>query len=145
MITIENARVLFKNFSGTPSDFNRDGVKTCSIILPPDLADQLSAEGWNVRAYQRNPEEPPVFFTELAINFGGRPPMIYRVAGNTKTLLDENTIKVLDAEDIVYVDVVVSPYQWSVGAKSGIKGYVHTMYAVVEEDVFAGKYANIGM
>ena len=49
-IVIENARIIFRNFSGIETKFNRKGSRNfCVVIEDPKLADELTAIGWNIR------------------------------------------------------------------------------------------------
>ena len=48
-LNIENAHIMFKNFSGKGDQFNRAGDRNfCVRIDDPDFARQLRNEGWNV-------------------------------------------------------------------------------------------------
>ena len=138
-IKVLNAPIIFKNFSGAETDYNRAGDRNCSIGLPEELAIGLMAQGWNIKTLQRNPDEPPVYFTEVMLNYGGfKPPVVYRIIKNgDKRLLDQDTIVMLDSEDIISANIAINPYNWVVGNKSGIKGYVARMDVYIQEDLLA--------
>ena len=142
-LSIENARFVFKNFSGKESKFNAAGHKNFGLIIPDDMVDQLMDEGWNVRILApRDEGDEPVHYISVNVSYEQQPPVIYLISGRTKSVLDESSIGELDYADIVSADLVISPYHWEMGNKTGVKGYLRTAYITVQLDAFAQKYSD---
>lgn len=142
-IEIENARIIFRNFSGAESKFNRKGDRNfCVIIDNPETAEQLSQDGWNIKILQpRDPEDKPSHYLKVNVSFDYTPPTVWKVTSKKKMMLDEETVGDIDYVDIKSADVVIRPYKWEVNGKTGISAYLKNLYVVVDEDSFAGKYA----
>ena len=140
-IMIEDARLIFKNFSGEESKFNRAGNKNFCVVLDHDMAEDLAAEGWNIKFLRpREDGEEPTPYLQVTVAYGNIPPKVIMIAGRNKTPLDSVSIGTLDYAEIANVDLVIRPYNWEVNGKQGIKAYLKTMYVEIEQDAFASKY-----
>jgi hypothetical protein len=142
---LEDAHIVFRNFSGAPGPYNREGDRNFAVILPPDLAEKMARDGWNIKQLNpRDEDEPGDFYIQVAVSFKGRPPRLVIVTSSGRTQITEATVDTLDLVDIKKADMILNPYKWEVNGKSGIKAYVKSLYIVLDETELDIKYADYG-
>lgn len=139
ILQIDNARIVYRNFSGEGSKFNREGDRNFSVIIDdPALADDLIAQGWNIKIKEPRDEDDTPFITlPVKVKFNDRGPRIYLITGNRRNELDEESVSILDNVDIMNIDLDIRPYDWEVNGKTGRTAYLHSMRVIQEVDRFA--------
>ena len=144
-IVIENAHIIFRNFSGEESKFNREGNrKLCVVIDDPEQAQLLAEEGWNVKILRPREEgDEPTHYIQVTVSYANVPPHVMLITSHNKTILDDESIGTLDFAEFKNVDLIIRPYAWEVNKKTGVKAYLKSMYVTINEDPLAEKYANI--
>lgn len=141
ILQIDDARIVYRNFSGTGSKFNREGDRNFAVVIPDqDMADELVNRGWNVKIKPpRYEDDAPFMFLPVKIKFNERGPKVYLQSGEKTVELDEEGIDCLDDVDILGVDLDIRPYDWEVNGKRGRTAYLQSIHVVQEIDRFAAR------
>ena len=143
ILQIDGARIVYRNFSGIGSKFNREGDRNFSVVIPDqEMANTLIEEGWNVKIRApREENEEPFIHLPVKIKFNDRGPNVYLQSGNSRVKLDEESISCLDNVDIINVDLDIRPYDWEVSGKTGRTAYLQSICVTQKIDRFAAKYS----
>lgn len=144
-LTLRNVRIIFRNFAGAPTRFNAAGGKrTFSILLNETEAQELRSMGFNVKALkQRDPDDDPAFHLPVEVSYRVKPPRIVFISnqGRKRTVIDEDTVGLIDYTEIEKIDLTINPYQWEMENARGVKAYLRTMYVTIREDELDIEYA----
>lgn len=145
-VLMEGVRIIFRNFSGKEGQYNREGDRNFAVLLDEKVATAMAEDNWNVKWLKprgEDEEESPQAYLPVSVNFKGRPPRIVLITSRGRTNLDEGSVEMLDWVDIINVDLIVRPYEWTVNGKSGIKAYLQSIYVTIDEDPLEQKYSQL--
>ena len=144
ILQIDDCRIIFRNFSGTPSKYNRAGDRNFAVIIPDEeTANDLIAKGWNVRVKPpRDEGEDPFRYLPVKVKFNEHTPVVYLRTGRKKTRLDEENVDILDSVDILSVDLDVRPYDWEMDGKTGRSAYLTAICVTQAVDRFYDEDGN---
>ena len=146
VVQIDNARIIYRNFAGAPSKFNREGDRNFAVVIEDqDIAEALTEKGWNVKIKPPREEgDEPFMFLPVKVKFNDRGPRVYlqnSLGGRNRVTLDEDTVGILDNVDITNVDLDIRPYDWDVQGKTGRTSYLQSICVTQEVDRFLDRYA----
>lgn len=144
ILQIDDARIIYRNFAGAASKFNREGDRNFAVVIPDqETADALSEQGWNVKIKPpRDEDDEPFMFLPVKVKFNDRGPIAYLQSLGNVTKLDEESIDCLDEIDIAQVDLDIRPYDWIVNGREGRTAYLQSISVIQEVDRFAARYEN---
>lgn len=143
ILQVNDARIIYRNFRGEGSKYNREGDRNFAMIIPnQELADELIAHGWNVKIKAPREEgEDPFMYLPIKVKFNDRGPHIYLMTGDRTNRLEEDMVPMLDDIDICSVNLDIRPYDWEVNGKTGRTAYLQAMKVIQEIDRFAAEMA----
>ena len=146
VVQIDDARIIYRNFAGAPSKFNREGDRNFAVVIEDqDIAEALTEKGWNVKIKPPREEgDEPFMFLPVKVKFNERGPRVYlqnSLVGRNRVTLDEDTVGILDNVDITNVDLDIRPYDWDVQGKTGRTAYLQSICVTQEVDRFLDRYA----
>ena len=146
VVQIDDARIIYRNFAGAPSKFNREGDRNFAVVIEDqDIAEALTEKGWNVKIKPPREEgDDPFMFLPVKVKFNERGPRVYlqnSLGGRNRVTLDEDTVGILDNVDITNVDLDIRPYDWDVQGKTGRTAYLQSICVTQEVDRFLERYA----
>lgn len=142
IIQIDDARICFRNFSGRPDKYNREGDRNFAVIIDDqEVADALIEQGWNVKIRPPREEgDDPFMYLAVKVKFNDRGPNVYLKTGRATNRLDEESVDCLDNVDILGVDLDIRPYDWDVNGKTGRTAYLQSICVSQDTDRFASRF-----
>ena len=137
-LELEEVPVLFMNFSASPTKYNATGgvISFSAVIEDLDQADLLLSEQWALKPLKDEEGDVTAYHLPIKVNFDSLyPPRVYRVSEGHRAKISKtrDTVYVLDSMRVIFADVSVNKYHWSVSGNSGVKAYLDTAYFVVQE------------
>lgn len=143
ILQIEDARIIYRNFAGVGSKYNREGDRNFAVIIPDEeIANRLIEDGWAVKIKPpRDEDDSPFMYLPVKIKFNNRGPAAYVKSGQSVQRLNEDTIGMLDEIDIQSVDMDLRPYDWEVNGKTGRSAYLQAINVIQNIDRFGAQYA----
>lgn len=147
-VTIYNCKLIWKNFKGLKNQFGKEGEREFTILFEPnehrELIDAMVADGWPIKTKPPQDEyENEMMFMTVKVAFANVPPKIIQITSGGRNQLSEMTVGELDSAQFSKVDLTLSPYIWNVNGKTGVKPYLKSMYATLDEDDL-DRYYNSG-
>ena len=152
-LQIDDARILFPNFEGRESMYNRKGDRNFAIAIEDfedakrlhdagwkikvesgdaEFVDELVNDGWSAKYKPAlGVDEPPRMRLDVKVSYIKRDdgsifgPGAWLLSGNNEIELDEESIGTIDHIDRERVDLDIRPYNWTMpGGKSGRTAYL---------------------
>lgn len=147
---VDGRNMRFRNFAGKAGKFNAEGDRNFCLLLNPEVAADMKADGFNIRYLKpRDEEEDPVPYVQIKLKYYSRsgerlrPPKIVLVTKKGKTQLDEESVNTLDWAEIEKFDIAINPREYDMNGRSGVTAYLKTLYVTIVEDEFEDRYYDV--
>jgi hypothetical protein len=141
-LLIEDAKLIFRNFSGLEREFNSAGDRNFSVILEPELAKKLLDEGWRVKQLKpREPGEEGDYHLKVKVKYktkedeprNPRDPKIMVKTSRNRVEWSQKEIGALDHAELEKVHLLINGW-WSDMAGGGYGGFLKTAFITLYED-----------
>jgi hypothetical protein len=152
-VQLDGVRVIWRNFEGR-EEFNQTGNRNFTVVLPPEIAEDMVKQGWSVKSKPPREEgEDTFYYMKVKVSFKFKQPRITLVTKKfdpkldkqrlMRTLLDEEALTVLDMVEFDNVELILSPSRWTVRGESGVTAYLKTGFFFQHQDALEERYANL--
>ena len=134
ILVIRNGQLVFKDFEGKITKFNKHGDKSfCVVIDDHAFARTLANEGWNVKQFKPRDDEDgePDYYINVKVSFDSRFPPEVAILNDDGTLapLTEESVSVLDHSYISTADISINAHHWTDDeGNEKVKGYLRKMH-----------------
>jgi hypothetical protein len=151
-LLMEDADILpgsFRNFSGRAGMYNAEGERSFCVKLDPEVAEDMAADGWNVKQLKEFEGEPGDFYISVNVKYRDRfgndltPPKLKIITSNGSQLLREDQAHWLDQVDIAKVDLIINGRTRIEDGQRKISAYLQTYFCTINEDYLEQKYSDI--
>lgn len=146
--TIEGTRLMFPNFSGAPDRFNQTPKPNASVVVPPEMVQELTKRGFRIRHLDGREgfeDDNGLDLLVVKASYGGRgdPKIVLLMAEDgtppqewSRRLLSAEEVSEIDRLDIDFVDITFTPYEF----RGFTSAYIDSMYVVCRPDRLMTKY-----
>jgi hypothetical protein len=149
---VENARIIWPNFSGKAGVYTREGERYFTLLIPnTEIYEALINDcneygvGWNVKYTESNdPDGEPFIKMKVKVSCNEYGPKAILISGSKQVHLNGESIGCLDNIDIANVDLVIRAHDGEMNGKPFRSAWLDSIYVTQEMDYFAEKYGNDG-
>ena len=167
-VDYEGATIMFKNFSGIGSKYNKEGDRNFTWVIDnAEMAKEMYDDGWNIKVVvndnslvqdlidagwdsvkvKPNINHPIEYRLLVSVNFNTPPNIppveIYTYTNGVESRIYEDTVSELDGQFFQNADITVRPRRWQDDKNSEwkIKAYLKEARITLEASRWADKYA----
>ena len=131
-----------RNFKGKEGVYNREGERSFVMEVPYALAQEMIADGWNLKVSKQSDvdsEYEPTYLLNVDVSYRFRElaPYIVKITNGRHMELEEEDLSQLDGADIEKADLFLRGSEWEPGR---IKAYLKELYVTVKPNALREKY-----
>lgn len=130
LIEINNAKILWKNFTGVSGFYDKEGGRNFCLVLPDDASVNFFEQNGYSVAIKSSGVEVREFirYLKVKLKFNNGEPTIILESNNKTIRVDENLVSVLDFIKIKSIDMSIKPYHWELpNGEHGQIAYLNSM------------------
>lgn len=169
-LPIFGAELIFRNFEGRETDYNRAGDRNFSVVIPDiNQAIELYNLGWNIQIRPKEQQtrvemktacrtfeervdwlesrgelQDALFHLKVNVSYkyADREPHIYLIEEGMKkkTELKKENVSTLDKAPIINSDITINASYWNKGGRSGYMAYLKEAYITIPSSPVTDKY-----
>ena len=143
---LKNSNIIYRNFSGRTSQYNKNGDLKFTIVIPdPDIAQKLANDGWNIKIKpSKNDDERPFCTLDVRVRMDltWAKPKIKQFTHKGSVTITEDNIGNFDDAEFETADIVLRQYLWTnPKGESGVSAQLSEMYVKIAEGELESKWA----